>query len=86
MKGKTTSTLLIITCCFILFACEHPENGFTNKAEAKNEFRDSLKDGKWFEYVDSTQTYTTDTNAPYYSLTIYKTGKRYGIARIYYPV
>ena len=29
---------------------EYPDSGFTNKAEAKNEMKDSLKEGKWVEY------------------------------------
>ncbi|HXB11930.1 MAG TPA: toxin-antitoxin system YwqK family antitoxin [Bacteroidia bacterium] len=58
-------------------------NGFTIKTEATNLKADSLKDGKWMEYLDANSHVTPDTNAPYYRLTIYKKGIPYGIVRGY---
>src|ERR1035438_7342943 len=61
--------------------------GFTNKAEAENKMVNGLKEGKWLEYYygdGGEQVITTDTNADYYNLAIYKRGKRYGISRGYY--
>jgi antitoxin component YwqK of YwqJK toxin-antitoxin module len=64
-------------------------SGFTNKAEAKNQLVNGLKEGKWFEYLDTTSvveydTVVSDTNAPYYRLGIYHAGKLSGIVRGYY--
>ena len=58
-------------------------NGFTAKAEATNLRTDSLKVGKWLEYLDASSRVTPDTNAPFYRLTIYKKGQPYGIVRGY---
>jgi antitoxin component YwqK of YwqJK toxin-antitoxin module len=89
MGMRTTLILLLLfggqTDC--------PDSGFTNKAEAKNLMVNGLKEGKWVEYLDSAKveiegillmTPTNDTNAPYYSLSVYKKGNLYGIAREYY--
>jgi hypothetical protein len=46
-------------------------NGFTNKAEAQNEFVNGKKEGKWIEYVDSVGHITGETNSHYYALIIY---------------
>ncbi|MGP8216566.1 MAG: hypothetical protein ACLQQ4_13445 [Bacteroidia bacterium] len=72
------------------------DSGFTNKAEAKNLIVNGLKEGKWIEYYTfETKTLnsnpyklgvhilTTDTNAPYYDLGVYKAGKLNGIVRYY---
>ena len=48
--------------------------GFTHKSNAKNALKDSLKEGLWLDYIDSTLFITTDTNAPFYTLTYYKDG------------
>jgi len=58
--------------------------GFTNKAEAKNQRVNGFKEGKWLEYLDSNNVTTKDTNAPYYSLSVYKTEINYGTSRAYY--
>ena len=43
-----------------------------------------IKEGKWVEYFDETGFATSDTNkAVSYALTIYNTGKPYGIVRKY---
>ena len=75
--------MILIIPLFI--ACNHiSDQGFTNKAEAENLLVSNYKDGKWFEYRDSSYNYTRDTNAPYYSLINYKAGKWDGTARYYY--
>ena len=69
----------------ISYGQQYPEDsGFTNKAEARNILKDTVKIGKWMEYMDSAMHITLDTNAPYYSLTVYKDGKPSGIFRGYY--
>ncbi len=64
------------------------DSGFTNKAEAKNSMVNGLKEGKWVEYetyyYDTSSYITTDTSAPYYILTVYKTGKPNGIQKKFY--
>ena len=60
MKSKPTSILLIAISCFILFACQQ-EQGFTNKAEAKNLMVNGLKEGKWMEYFNDIGKVATDT-------------------------
>lgn len=58
--------------------------GFARKAEAKNQLMDDVKEGKWVEYVKNDSEVTTDTNAPFYKLTFYVSGKPYGIVRGYF--
>lgn len=58
--------------------------GFTHKAEAKNRLVDGVKEGKWIEYIQNDSVVTTDTNAPFYRLTIYVSGRPYGIVRGYF--
>jgi uncharacterized protein (TIGR02145 family) len=60
------------------------QDGFTNKAEAENRLNDTLKEGKWMVYLDSSMLVTSDTTAPYYRLTTYKDGMPVGIERDYY--
>jgi len=60
------------------------DSGFTNKSEAKDLKVNGLKEGKWFEYLDSASITTTDTNAPYYCLRVYKSDKIRGLEREYY--
>jgi len=58
------------------------DSGFTNKAEAKNQYKDSLKDGKWIEYrSDTIKEHNWVLKS--YTLVIYKQGKRNSIARKY---
>lgn len=59
--------------------------GFTNRAEAKNEEVNGLKEGKWIEFLDNWGWHTKDTgNALYYTLTIYKHDEPCGMRRTYY--
>jgi antitoxin component YwqK of YwqJK toxin-antitoxin module len=78
----------IILLLFFFFACNAADNrneqGFTNKAEAKNQMVNGLKEGKWVEHMDTNYDIVPDTNAPNYALTIYKAGKAFGISRGYY--
>jgi|GEM_PF-5335190 len=63
----------------------YPDSGFTNKAEAKNLRINGLKEGKWIKYDDTTRIGShSDTNAQFYSLTVYKTGFMYGVIRSYF--
>jgi len=65
--------LLYLICCSLLMASlpAMAQNGFTNKAEAKNKMKNGIKDGKWIEYLDGNQQVTTGT-PEYYSLAEYK--------------
>ncbi|MGP8214130.1 MAG: toxin-antitoxin system YwqK family antitoxin [Bacteroidia bacterium] len=83
MKIKFVSSIIIALSWAVLPAAA--QNGFTNKAEAKNMMKDSLKEGKWVEYFDENQDTTSDTSqVVYYSLTEYKAGNPVGIVREYY--
>jgi antitoxin component YwqK of YwqJK toxin-antitoxin module len=80
MKLNSSMELLIsilISFTFATAAIGQANSGFTNKAEAKNQMVNGVKEGKWME------------NAPFfadfYLLTIYKAGKPFGIQREYYP-
>ena len=65
---RTSFVLLLLLC----LACNGiTDQGFTNKAEAKNQIINGLKEGKWIEYVDGQDKVTTDTNAPIYLLTFF---------------
>ena len=87
--------ILILSLSFTLtaFGQDYTDSSFTNKAEAKNLTVNSLKEGKWLEYIGYDDTLgapyeedVTGTNKPYiyYRLTVYKTGKPSGIVRQYY--
>ncbi len=54
------------------------------KAEAKNVLLDSVKEGKWFEHIDTNGNITSNPNAPFYSLTFYRHSKPSGMERTYY--
>jgi antitoxin component YwqK of YwqJK toxin-antitoxin module len=87
--------ILILSLCV---ACSKIiEQGFTNKAEAKNLMVNGKREGKWIVYEAdmpdsvgdgvtylSTHVVPKDSNAEYYSLIIYKNGKPDGIKRRYY--
>jgi antitoxin component YwqK of YwqJK toxin-antitoxin module len=62
------------------------QGGFTDKTMAQNGFtKDSVKTGKWMEFIDENEQVTTDTSEEaYYSLIEYKNGNPVGIAREYY--
>jgi antitoxin component YwqK of YwqJK toxin-antitoxin module len=75
---------LILALSFCLACNTTNEKSFTNKAEAKNEIKNGLKEGKWFEYMDTNDKVVSDTNALYYRLAIYHAGKLNDTAREYY--
>jgi antitoxin component YwqK of YwqJK toxin-antitoxin module len=82
MKPIIISAFLVVFCSFALTA--NAQDGFTNKAEARNEYKDGLKTGKWFVYLDKDLTPTTDTEqASYYCLAVYRGGKPSGKMRQY---
>src|ERR1700722_3710608 len=59
------------------------DSGYTNKEEATNQMLAGLKQGKWIEYKDKAFNPTTDINAPFYTLKIYRDGTPVGKVRIY---
>ncbi len=89
MKTKQIASLLIISGSLFILACKHEvkysTNGFTNKADAINSVTDSGKEGKWIEYSDINDDSISDSSkAVYYTLTIYKMGKKFGTVRQYF--
>ena len=85
--------ILILSLLFALSAMgqqpESSDSGFTNKTEAKNQFVNKLKEGKWIEYVDiggfiADTSFFKDSSSLNYMLTIYHEGKPTGIRRLYY--
>ena len=83
---------LCLSILFLLFFSmttigQNPiDSGFTNKAEAKNQTVNGLKEGKWIEYFTVDHIQTKDTSSQTYSrLIIYKSGLQNGIAHEYYP-
>ena len=84
MKTK----FLIIITLILAFSCIINSviaqgNGFTNKDEAKNEYKDSMKEGKWIEYLNLQMKNTTKDSASYFRLVIYNGGEENGIVRYY---
>ena len=61
MKTKIILPLLMVFNCFTMAAIG--QDGFINKAEAKNLTVNRLKEGKWIEYDDEMGGFTTDTDA-----------------------
>jgi antitoxin component YwqK of YwqJK toxin-antitoxin module len=76
--------LLLLFTYPLLLPAQQDSLGFTNKAEAKKLTAKGVKEGKWIEYFNQDNPNYKDTNAPSYRLTIYKTGKPYGIVHYYY--
>jgi antitoxin component YwqK of YwqJK toxin-antitoxin module len=87
MKTKQIE-IFILALNFIVFFSQGQQmpvdSGFTKWTEAANLTVNNLREGKWFEYMDSNNKRTFDTNAPYYVLLDFKEGKPSGIARQYY--
>jgi antitoxin component YwqK of YwqJK toxin-antitoxin module len=78
--------ILIVSFSFTTAAIaqqNYPDRGFTNKAEAKNLMVNGLKEGKWVEYLVGGSV-TNDTNATWYRLCIYKSGKINRLSIIFY--
>lgn len=59
------------------------QKGVLTKAQAKNEMKNGMKNGLWVEYMDMMGKPTTDTAAPYYTLSMYKKGKKNGLTNSY---
>jgi antitoxin component YwqK of YwqJK toxin-antitoxin module len=57
---------------------------FINKADAKNEYVNGLKEGNWIEYLDNSYNLVNDTASPFYVLTVYNHGNPFAISRRYY--
>jgi antitoxin component YwqK of YwqJK toxin-antitoxin module len=76
--------IILFTLLVLSFGCNtNTDKGFTDKSEAGNELKNGQKEGKWVEYADSADKIVTRANAPFYYLTIYKSGKPFGIVREY---
>lgn len=75
--------MLVIFSCLMLSV--RAQNGYTNKAEAKNELKNGAKEGKWLEYTGGgTSILRSDSEgAVTYVLTVYKSGKPLGVVREY---
>jgi antitoxin component YwqK of YwqJK toxin-antitoxin module len=77
--------LILLSFIFSISAFAQSEIGFANKAEAKNELnKDSLKEGKWIEYLGDDNDVVPDTSAPFYRLTIYKADEPYGVVKVFF--
>jgi len=74
---------LVVILSFLIACNNLPNQGFPNKAEAKNQTVNGLKEGKWVGYINEKGDTTTDTSAPFYFICIYKAGKKNGIAKQY---
>ena len=85
---------IILICIIILVSsfnsiAQHKlpdDSGFTDKSEAKNLLKDTVKEGKWLEYLYQNGEIASDPrNANFYRLTIYHKGQtvRYS-KRIFY--
>jgi len=81
---KLIFVFIILAIAAVVGVYNRTTENFINKAEAKNEMKDSLKVGKWVEYMDSSFDVIPDTNAPFYKLTFYKKGQPFGIQRWYF--
>jgi antitoxin component YwqK of YwqJK toxin-antitoxin module len=82
MKTKKYILVLLITIiCFSPPATA--QTGFTDSSEAKNLYKDSLKEGKWVEYLHLRMDTNIIKNVPLYRLVIYSQGKEEGIVRVY---
>ncbi|HXB13327.1 MAG TPA: hypothetical protein VNZ45_15175 [Bacteroidia bacterium] len=76
--------ILLFLTTYSLSLAAQDTLGFTNKTEAKNQMVDGKKEGKWAEYFDKKNGIVADTAAAdFYSLTIYKADKPFGMARRY---
>lgn len=87
MKHTRAIFILTIFSFFTVNAIGQQDNGFTNRAEAKNLIVNGLKEGKWVEYYhgkDNNNSIKDSSYALSYTLTIYKSGKPNGIVREYY--
>lgn len=81
MEAKLIALLIVIFTYFFLPAIAQGQ-GFTNKAEAKNEVKNGLKEGKWIEWTDSSLI-SDPEGLGQYTLVVYKAGKLNGIASTY---
>jgi antitoxin component YwqK of YwqJK toxin-antitoxin module len=82
MKSRiiTAITLILFSC--ISFSAI-AQIGFTDKNEATNQYKDSLKEGKWIEYANADMKPTTKDSAATYRLVIYSKDTATGMVRRY---
>ncbi len=76
--------LFIAILSFFFSGISFAQEIFTNRSEAENKYKDSLKEGKWIEYYNRNGQVVNDNSADYYRLTIYKAGKPDGKVREYF--
>lgn len=76
--------ILILSFCFALAAFAQADSGIANKARAKRQMVNGLKEGVWIEYMDAAYNATKDSNALYFSLVHYKAGVQNGVIIRYY--
>jgi antitoxin component YwqK of YwqJK toxin-antitoxin module len=76
----TATTLILFSC--ISFSAK-AQIGFTDKNEATNQYKDSLKEGKWIEYSNADMKPTTKDSAVTYRLVIYSKDTAVGMTRRY---
>ncbi|WP_172623222.1 hypothetical protein [Flavisolibacter ginsenosidimutans] len=77
---KYTMLLFILTTNAFVGICQER---FTRKEEATNSYVDSLPEGKWIEYLDSSSAPIAKEKAVYYGLMVYHKGKKDGMVRYY---
>ena len=82
--------IILITSLFftIIALGQQPtqDSGFIDKAEAKNELKNGVKEGKWIEYSFYDFNISDNSSVPCnnsYRLTVYKSGVPFGIQRVY---
>ena len=79
MKNHNTFLirLILLIVCFCYLSCNKPgESGFLNKKEAKNRFKEGVKEGKWIEYFDNDWEYIKkNSDTAFYRLIRYDNGK-----------
>ncbi|HXB13330.1 MAG TPA: hypothetical protein VNZ45_15190 [Bacteroidia bacterium] len=80
---KLLLIFLFLTNCSLSLLAQQ-DSGFVNKAEAKNQTVNGLKEGKWIEYMDIHKSYIKEEKgAEFYCLSIYNGGKANGLQRYY---
>ncbi len=76
--------ILVLIISFAFSANLIAQKGFTDKLEAENKYKDSLKEGKWVEYYTGNNEIVDASNAVYYRLTIFRAGQPNGMVREYF--
>jgi len=83
MKFYVTAILSLFFVVSAIAQKTHPDSGFTNKAEAKNELVNGVKEGKWIEYDTCYDPGDTIGKLCSYRLIIFKSDRPTGTVRQY---